>query len=41
MDDYNMGLLVQEPIGQVKIPHLLKNERPVTSNTQKSYQTYN
>jgi len=37
MDDYDMGLLMQEPTGQVKIPNITKNERPVTSNTQQSY----
>jgi hypothetical protein len=33
MDDYNMGLLVQEQPNQVKIPHIIRNERPVTANT--------
>ena len=34
MDDYNIGLLVQEPpMGQVRIPNIIKNERPVTSHT--------
>lgn len=33
MDDYNMGLLVQEQPNQVKIPHIIKNERPVTAKT--------